>query len=61
MGIEGSLKEERIVPKRFSFRVAMEVAIYRMGSGAGAKIPGKWERKWKMVPGDGRILELLHN
>ena len=30
--------------------VAIEVAIYRMGNGPGAKIPETWERKWKMAP-----------
>ena len=25
-------------------------AIYRMGNGPGAKIPEKWEGKWKMAP-----------
>ena len=29
--------------------LAMEVAIYRMGNGPGIKIPGKWERWWKMA------------
>ena len=32
-------------------KVATEVAIYRMGNGPGAKIPEKWERKWKTAPG----------
>ena len=31
--------------------LAIEVAIYRMGNRPGAKIPEKWERKWKMAPG----------
>ena len=30
--------------------LAIEVAIYRMGNWPGAKIPEKWERKWKMAP-----------
>ena len=30
---------------------ASAVAIYRMGNRPGAKIQGKWERKWKMAPG----------
>ena len=30
---------------------ACAVAIYRMGNRSGAKIRGKWERKWKMAPG----------
>ena len=31
--------------------VAIGVAIYRMGNRPDAKIPEKWERKWKMAPG----------
>ena len=32
-----------------STTIAIEVAIYRMGNGPGAKIPEKWERTWKMA------------
>ena len=41
----GALRSER------GTVVAIEVAIYRMGNGPGAKIPEKWERKWKIAPG----------
>ena len=30
--------------------IAIEVAIHRMGNRPDAKIPEKWERKWKMAP-----------
>ena len=38
------------IHKMKGFSIAIEVAIYRMGNGPGAKIPEKWERKWKMAP-----------
>ena len=31
--------------------LASAVTIYRMGDWSGAKIRGKWERKWKVAPG----------
>ena len=34
--------------------VAIEVAFYRMGNRPDAKIPEKWEIKWKMAPGPKR-------
>ena len=36
---------------KWRFGFAIEVAIHRMGNRPGTKIPGKWERKWKMAPG----------
>ena len=40
-----------IRPQNLLFGLVSAVAIYRMAIRSGAKIQGKWERKWKIAPG----------